>query len=169
MHKFRTALALTVGAGAAYFADRDQGRRRRAKVADKTLAWSRRRARDADRAARYEAGVQAGEAARARGAGHYHPHSDADLHEHLRMVLANLEVPTSAVTVEVAEGLVRVRGQVGSAADAVVVIEALGAVPGVGGVESLLHLPGQPAPNKAAALAASASEPATSPGPVTPH
>jgi osmotically-inducible protein OsmY len=155
MHKVRTALALSAGAAAAYFADRDQGRRRRAKVSDKARSWARHRRRAADRAARYEAGVQAGEAARARGAGTYHPHSDADLHEHLRMVLANLDVPTSTVTVEVVEGVVRARGQVGSVDDAARVIEALGAVPGVETVESLLHLPGQPAPNKAAALAAS--------------
>ncbi|MPY94420.1 MAG: BON domain-containing protein [Acidimicrobiia bacterium] len=164
MLKVRTVLALAIGAGAAYFGDRSQGRRRRTKAKSQLQAWTNRRRRNAERAARYEEGVKAGEAARARGAGRYHPHSDTDLHEHLRMVLANLHVPTSAVTVEVVEGLVRLRGQVEEPAHATSVVSAVRAVPGVAEVESLLHLPGEPAPNKAAALAASGAR-TTSPPP----
>jgi hypothetical protein len=162
MHRFRTLLALSTGASAAYFLDPTFGKRRRARAKDQITAWTKRRRRQHERAARYEAGVHAGEAARARGAGRYHPHSDTDLHEHLRMVLANLDVPTSAVNVEVVEGLVRLRGQVADGGQAAAVLTAVASVPGVSRVEDLLHLPGRPAPNKAAALAASATASATS-------
>jgi len=174
MRKVRTVLAMAIGAGAAYFGDPAQGRRRRTQAADQLRAWSRRRRREAARQARYEEGRTTGEAARARGAGHYHPHGDADLQEHLRMVLANHPVATSLVNVEVYEGLARLRGQVENASEAAALVEAVRQVPGVGGVEDLLHLPGEVPPNKAAAVAASAaaSAPAatrTSPAPAAVH
>ena len=48
----------------------------------------------------------------------------------------------------------RVRGQVASEADIARVVRAINGVPGVHGVESLMHLPGEPAPNKKPARAA---------------
>jgi osmotically-inducible protein OsmY len=69
-------------------------------------------------------------------------------------VLEELDVATSDVSVESVEGLVRVRGQVASEADIARVVRAINGVPGVHGVESLMHLPGEPAPNKKPARAA---------------
>lgn len=155
MRKVRTLVAAATGAAAAYFLDPDQGHARRARTRDQVRSWAAARRREVDRTARYEAGVRAGEEAKAHGAGHYHPHGDTDLQEHLRMVLSGLRFPTGDVTVEVVEGVVRVRGQVEDREQVDEVLGAVRDVPGVVSVESLLHLPGTPAPNKAAAIEAS--------------
>jgi hypothetical protein len=69
-------------------------------------------------------------------------------------VLNGLDVDTSDVNVEVVEGIVRLRGQVPDREASLRVITAVSGEPGVRFTESLLHLPGQPAPNKVAALRA---------------
>ncbi len=155
MRKVRTLVVAATGAAAAYFLDPAQGRARRARTQDQVQSWATARRRDLDRTARFEAGVRAGEEAEARGAGHYHPHGDTDLQEHLRMVLSTVPAPTGDVTVEVVDGVVRVRGQVEDRDQVDQVLGAIRDVPGVVSVESLLHLPGTPAPNKAAAIEAS--------------
>jgi hypothetical protein len=169
MRKVRSLVVAATGAAAAYFLDPAQGHARRARTQDQVRSWTKSRRRDLERTARFEAGVRAGEEAKARGAGHYHPHGDTDLQEHLRMVLSSLDAPTGDVTVEVVEGVVRVRGQVEDRDHVDQVLGAIRDVPGVVSVESLLHLPGTPAPNKAAAIdpsdhAAAALEGATEPG-----
>ena len=95
-----------------------------------------------------------GTAARARGAGTYTPESDVDLREHLHQVLAEAWVPTSDVTVDVADGVATLRGQLGSSALIARAHEAVVQVPGVTRCVSYLHLPGSPAPNKSEAIEA---------------
>ena len=79
-----------------------------------------------------------GVAARAKGAGVFHPSDDRALEVHLHQVLAEIDVATSDVSVESVEGVVRVRGQVASEADIARVVRAINGVPGVQGVESLM-------------------------------
>ena len=54
------------------------------------------------------------------------------------------------------EGRATLRGQVRDEAQMRAVQEAVASAPGVRTVQSWLHLPGEPAPNKAASLRASA-------------
>jgi len=56
----------------------------------------------------------------------------------------------------VVDGRATLRGQVHDGAQMQAVQEAVASAPGVRMVESWLHLPGEPAPNKAASLRASA-------------
>jgi len=69
------------------------------------------------------------------------------------------------VSLDVNDGVVELRGQLDDQAAIEELVLRVRAVPGVRSVVSLLHLPGQPAPNKQEALAASkhAEEPVTLP------
>jgi osmotically-inducible protein OsmY len=59
------------------------------------------------------------------------------------------------ITVNAEDGIVVLRGEVDSPERMSELARMVLRVPGVSGVENLLHLPGQPAPNKAKALEAS--------------
>jgi osmotically-inducible protein OsmY len=87
----------------------------------------------------------------------FHPVSDRQVADHLHETLSRLEFPTSDVTVEVADAIATLRGQVRDDRQRQQIIEAVRSHPGVDSVTSWLHLPGEPAPNKAAAYAASAA------------
>ncbi len=63
-------------------------------------------------------------------------------------MLKELDLDVRDVTVEAVDGHVRLRGQVASAIDMKRVVASVDEVPGVYAVESLMHLPGEPAPNK---------------------
>jgi osmotically-inducible protein OsmY len=151
-----TALvSATVGACGAYFFDPDRGRARRARTQDRASAALRRRQRKSEAKKRYEAGVEQGTAARAAGGGEFVPEDDIDIVHALEAALAKLEVNTSDVKVDVVDGVATLRGQVAERAEIDDVRRAADAVPGVAEVQSYLHTPGTPAPNKAASLEAS--------------
>jgi hypothetical protein len=152
----RTVLAAALGAASAYFLDPRQGHSRRRRASDQLRARWRKRRTKAERRSRYQAKRAVGDLLVESGAGRFHPVDDVSVHQHLTSVLARLDLPTSKITVEVADGLVRLRGEVEQAEHAALVTSALSAEPGVIDVESWLHLPGQAPPNKAAALQASA-------------
>jgi len=139
---------VVVGAAAMYVLDPAKGRGRRSQLRDRSRSALRTRRRRADQRARDAANRELGEQARARGAGHFHPTDDRSVELHLHQLLTELDADTSDVTVEVHEGLARVRGQVASDGDRERVLATVGGSRGVRGVESLLHLPGEPAPNK---------------------
>ena len=67
------------------------------------------------------------------------------------------------ISVNAEDGIVVLRGEVESAEEMNSIAEAVMRVPGVTGVENLLHLPGEPAPNKAPAREASARARRTAP------
>lgn len=151
----RAAAAAVAGAVAAYFLDPEQGRTRRSRTADQAAATLRRTGRQASRRLRYIAGRGRGVAARGVGAGRSSPEDDVQVAEGVRMRLSGLQFPTSDVTVEVVGGVARLRGEVPtSEAQQQLEAEVSGA-PGVREVESYVHLPGEPPPNKASALRAS--------------
>jgi hypothetical protein len=157
MRKTTLLVGAAIGAGAEYFFDPQLGMRRRARLRDQTTARVRRVRRGAARRASYERGQRAGDAARAAGKGVFHPVSDRQVADHLHETIARLGFPTPDVTVEVSEAIATLRGQVSDDGQRDRVIEAVRNHPGVQSVTSWLHLPGEPAPNKAAAYEASAA------------
>jgi osmotically-inducible protein OsmY len=150
-----TATAGAAGAAVAYFLDPDRGRARRARARDQAAAAVRRRKEDAERQARYARGQAEGVAARAEGGGRPQPEDDGDVVQSVRQALAGLEVRVDDVTVEVVDGVVTLRGQVPDEQAKSAVERATGGAAGVREVQSWLHLPDEPAPNKASALGAS--------------
>jgi osmotically-inducible protein OsmY len=66
-----------------------------------------------------------------------------------------LRTAPEGITVNAEDGIVVLRGEVAAPERMSELARAVLRVPGVTGVENLLHLPGEPAPNKAPALEAS--------------
>lgn len=151
----RLAFVSGAGAAAAYFFDPDQGRARRAKARDQAQAKLRRRQEEAEGLARHEANVAAGRAAEAQGAGVPRPTDDVDVVQVVKQTLSGVDAETTDVTVESVDRVVTLRGQVPSREDREKIEQAVSAAPGVIEVQSYLHTPGTPAPNKAASLRAS--------------
>lgn len=148
-------LYVAAGAAAMYLLDPERGRGRRARLRDRTVAMRRRYSRRVEKLERHAANLAAGEGARRLGLGHHHPHGAVELREHLRGVVHHLV--GHDVNVDVDEfGVVTLRGQVTDTACRNELVDRVAAEPGVEEVVDLLHLPGEPPPNKAAALDASA-------------
>ena len=147
------------GAAAAYFLDPERGRARRAQFLD----WSRARLRRGMQALN-QLGSRTGSGAATfpqrmvslrSGA---RPVDDLTLRDRVESeVFRNPDLPKGQINVDVASGVVTVRGQVDNAFQIASVEKAILKVPGVNGVENLLHVDGTPAPNKAQARRESAS------------
>lgn len=152
---FRTIVVSGLGAAVAYFMDPDRGRARRNQAKDQANSFLRRRQEDAERRARYEANASHGQAMQAAGAGVPHPQDDVDVAQAVKQVLAGLDIDTRDVTVETVEGKLTLRGQVGTRDEIDRLESAVAQAPGVFELQSFLHTPGTPAPNKASALRAS--------------
>jgi osmotically-inducible protein OsmY len=150
-----TATAGAAGAAVAYFFDPDRGRARRSRTKDQAASAVRRRKADAEREARYLEGKAKGAAVEAEGGGQPRPQDDVDVTHAVRQAFSAAGVSTEDVTVEAVDGVVTLRGQVATEDDKGRVEQAAGSTAGVRAVQSWLHLPGQPAPNKAEALRAS--------------
>jgi len=149
--RVRTLAGMGLGAAAMYFLDPAQGRSRRARVRDQVPARARRMRRAAERRRRYREGVLEGI---------HHPmpsHAPADdraLVQRVRSTLGHA-FPHDRVSLAVVDGTVELRGELDDAAAIGDLLVRVGQVPGVARVANLLHLPGQPAPTKEPALAAS--------------
>lgn len=144
-------MAVFGGAGAAlaHFLDPDRGRARRARARDQLIARGRRAASDIQQQARFYEGRLKGVRARADGLGELHPEDDHLVKQGVQQRLARTGVDTTDVVIDVTDGVVGLRGRVPSPEQLEKVQAEAAAVPGVTGVESWLHLPGTPAPNKA--------------------
>jgi BON domain len=141
------------GAVAVYFLDPERGRARRAVFAD----WSAARLRRGWRALN-QWGRRTGTTAAAlpqrmvtlRSAAS--PVDDLTLRDRVESeVLRNRDLPKGQINFDVESSVVTVRGQVDNAYQIATIEKAVLKVPGVGGVENLLHVSGTPAPNKAEA------------------
>ena len=150
----RLAIVSGAGAAAAYFFDPERGVARRKQAKDQAEAMLRRRQADAERETRHAANVAQGQAAEAEGAGVPRPVADVEVVNVVKQTLAGLDVDTANVTVESVDGVVTVRGEIASRDAQATVEQAVSATPGVIEVQSFLHTPGTPAPNKAASLRA---------------
>jgi osmotically-inducible protein OsmY len=131
-----------------YYFDPQLGRRRRVQLRDQALALVRREAREATAKARYAEGKLEGVLAEAQGRGRPHPADDRVVMELVRAELHRLPFPTHEVVIEVVDGVCRLRGQLVSHSQMDAAVEAAGRTPGVNQVQSFLHLPGEPPPNK---------------------
>ena len=156
MRTLKTVAAGAAGAAGAFLLDPQSGRRRRSVAKDRMAAAFRRGAADAERKARYMEGRAEGVAYRAAGAGTPHPVDDRALVDVVRQFLATLDLDTSQVNVDACDGVVTLRGELKRPDEVRAVRDGAAKLSGVTRVESYLHLPGTPAPNKAEAVAASA-------------
>jgi osmotically-inducible protein OsmY len=147
----KTVVAAAIGWSAAYLFDRDRGRARRARLRDQ-LAHQGRRARQAvGRRARYERGRLRGTAHRLTPGSGSAPADDHVLADRIRsQVLGPMR--GHKINVDVADGVVTLRGEVDSAGDRAEIESRVQRVGGVAEVRNLLHDSGSPAPNKADAL-----------------
>ncbi len=145
---------LLVGSGwvAGYFVDPDRGHARRVRTGDQLRAVVRRQSHKAEQTLHYAQDKVKGTVARTEGAGQVTPVDDRAVVDAIKQALATLDFPTTDVVVDVFEGVATLRGQLDDASQMrQVEVDTLKA-PGVGEVLSYLHLPGSPAPNKAASL-----------------
>jgi hypothetical protein len=153
MNLKRSAVAAGVGAAAAYLFDPDRGRSRRARLRDQSQAFSRRKARALERQASFQRGRAEGLVQRVRHRGEP-PADDRALADRVRTEVLRRDPGHAQLSVDAVDGVVAVRGEVPDLETAMDVERRIKAIPGVTGVDNLLHTPGEPAPNKADALRA---------------
>ncbi len=148
----RLLIAAVAGAAGSYFLDPDSGKRRRHMARDRVGAFFRRRAADAERQARYTQGV-------VKGAVHEATHpepgrdpgqlNDPALEAKVESELfRDADAPKDKVVLDVQEGVVHLRGELDSSEQIEALARRVSEIPGVRGVENLLHLPGQAPPSK---------------------
>ena len=139
---------VTFGAALMWLFDPAAGRRRRALVRDRGLAFLRRGARSGVRAGR-------GVGADAYGVGKKAMHvreqpksfDDVTLKNKVETELfRDADAPKGQVDVNAQDGVVQLRGEVGSPELIDELVERARRVQGVRDVENLLHVPGTPAP-----------------------
>ena len=141
------------GAATAYFFDPQQGRARR----DQFIDWSGARLRRGWRALdRIRAQTSSNAAAFPQKMVSLRsgprPADDLTLRDRVESeVFRNPDLPKGQINIDVESGVVTIRGQVENAYQIANVEKAVMKVPGVAGVENLLHVDGTPAPNKAQA------------------
>jgi osmotically-inducible protein OsmY len=142
------------GAIFAYLFDPQQGKARRATL----LQWSTARVRQAGRSvgqfSRYSSSTAAAFPQRMVSLRSGQTRSDDDLTLRDRIeseIFRDPEVPKGEINFDVNSGIVTIRGAVDNAFSIATIEKAVFKVPGVSGVENLLHVSGTPAPNKAEA------------------
>jgi hypothetical protein len=141
---------------AAYFLDPDRGKARRIQVLERSGRLARTTSRRLKREARYAFGTARAKAEHLLNGRPPQFAENRTLLDRVESeVFVNRSIPRGKLTFEVEGTTVILRGQLDSADEMHRVEEAVRKVPGVTAVQSLLHMPGTPAPNKANALAAS--------------
>jgi osmotically-inducible protein OsmY len=152
MAKIRNLLIVgAVGAAAAYFLDPELGRARRARLQDQVGARLRDGRQSLERTSRQLQG-RAQDAVSQLQSGVERPDDDLTVLNRVESVLFGMpDFPKGAINAEVVDGRLVLRGEVASDQQAHEIVEAASRIKGVASVESLLHVPGTQAPNKAAA------------------
>jgi osmotically-inducible protein OsmY len=145
------------GAAIAHFFDPDLGRGRRTRLRDQGLAAVRRLGDRAQARARYRAHQAEGELRERFQPGPQHPFpDDRTLEQRIQSeVFGDPDVPKDRLALDVVDGEAVLRGELDSEAEMRALVQRVSEVAGVRRVQNLLHLPGQPAPNKEEALEAS--------------
>lgn len=141
------------GAVAVYFFDPERGRARRAHFVDWAGARLRRGWRAANQlGARTASNATAFPQKMVSLRSGPRPADDLTLRDRVESeVFRNADLPKGQINLDVESGVVTIRGQVENAFQIASVEKAILKVPGVAGVENLLHVDGTPAPNKARA------------------
>lgn len=141
-------LGAGAGAAAAYLLDPERGRSRRARLLDQAGARMREMGTAVERGSR-RAGTQAfaiSQQVAHRGGGNG-TLSDSGLSDKVETELfADPAIPQGKININVEEGVVVLRGEVDDDGQRKELIRKAEAIPGVVRVDSLLHLPGEPAP-----------------------
>lgn len=149
--KLPVVAGVAAGAAGAYFLDPEQGSRRRHIARDKATSLFRRGAGEAQRKARYAGGKAAGKVQQATPSAR-DPKRDLNDPALARKVESEIfrgdDAPKGKVVVNVEEGVVYLRGEVDSPGQAGALAQAARRVDGVEDVQSLLHLPSEPAKSK---------------------
>ena len=128
--------------------------RHRDELRDRGRATIRREWRAVGRQAHYERGRAEGIAHRLRQGAPRAPEDDATLVDKIRSEVLGRIVAGPHITLDAADGVVTLRGQIADRDRALDIEEQVRRVPGVVDVVNLLHAPGMPAPNKGDALRA---------------
>lgn len=152
MKKFLTALIS--GAALAYFLDPDRGARRRNVTKDRTMSLVNRLSRRSSRKAGFFGGRVQGMIRQRMGHPHDNPNpDDRTLKDRVESeVLRDPTFGRAPINFNVENGVVVVRGELHSQGEIDDLISRVRGIRDVKGVESYLHLPGTPAPNKEEAL-----------------
>lgn len=157
------ALAAIAGALVEYLWDPDRGRSRRAVTRDQARATIRHGVRQLRRYALYRQGQALGvmeESFHIFVPDNPFP-DDSTLRDRIESELfRDGSVLKGEIGINVARGVVELRGQVDDRADIARTEEKARLIPGVHSIHNYLHLPGTPAPNKAPALTISSNSPA---------
>ncbi len=157
MARIRTfVMGTAIGAAAEYFFDPHRGKARRHQLVDRIGGLSRRTGRRLEREGRYRAG-------QVRGIGQKIAHrmpeevdvDDLTLKDRIESEAFTPDLPKGNVNVTVVDSVVELRGQLATPDDIDALVDRVRNVAGVLDVRSMLHVPGTPAPNKAAAREAS--------------
>lgn len=156
---YQVLLSAATGAGLMYFFDPKSGRHRRTMLRDRSGAIMRRTAHRVEHARKVTAAEAYGlkqKVTHLRPAATDVP-NDPDLVARVESaVFRDPDIPKGDININaVHEDTIVVRGEVESRAQRRAIERAIKHVHGVRRVESLLHLPGEPAPNKEAAIVAS--------------
>ena len=143
------ALAAAIGAALAYFFDPESGKRRRHGVRDRSLALFHSSGRKAARTGRAISAETYGIKQKVR---HWHeeekpqPDDVTLAHKVETIIFRDADAPKGQVDVNAVDGVVYLRGEVQRPEIIDELVSKARSVQGVRGVESLLHLPGTPAP-----------------------
>jgi osmotically-inducible protein OsmY len=145
----RLVIVAGTAAAVAYLFDPALGRTRRAKLSDQIGAFFRRGVRTAQKKAEYVSSQAAGTAQKvAHGARSEDvPPNDQALTDKVKSEALGV-VPTGKIAVNSEGGVVVLRGEVDSLEEIGDIEQRVRKVTGVLDVNNLLHLPGQPPPNK---------------------
>jgi hypothetical protein len=138
---------VALGALLEYFLDSSAGRRRRHRVRDRAVSCVRQSERRAARRARSAESHAIGVVRRTMNAGRRHkePVDDAALaHRVESVVFRRAHVPKARINVNVEEGIVFLRGVAEHEEEIARIRAVTERIPGVRGVENLLHTPGTP-------------------------
>jgi osmotically-inducible protein OsmY len=138
-------------AAAMYLFDPDRGKSRRSLLQQRIGGLLRRGSDRAGRKAQYYAGKAQGVKERVAASGDRPlPANDQTLAAKIESeVLGGSAYPKEKLNVTVEDGIVTLRGEVDHLDQAASLEQEIGKVSGVLEVRSFLHLPGEPAPNKA--------------------
>jgi BON domain-containing protein len=148
------AIGAVLGAAAAYLFDPVRGKSRRAIGADWTRARLRRALRVINTFGRYSSNTVGALPQRTvRLTSPRRPaEDDLTLRDRVESdVFRDPDLPKGKINFDVENGIVTIRGAVDNAFQIATIEKAVFKVPGVVGVENMLHVAGTPAPNKAEA------------------
>jgi osmotically-inducible protein OsmY len=151
-------VATAVGSALALLFDGNRGKQRRKQLQDRAMSFYKKANRGANSQVQQVAGAAYGNAVQSVQS--HEPDNpnpdDNTLRDRIESeVFGNPQAPKGEYNLNVVNGIATIRGQVNSQADISKLVEMIGNVPNVRGVESLLHTPGTDAPNKESAIHAS--------------